>query len=114
MNQFPEEKISEATRLLRGVAHELRLSILCHLGERPLTVSQIMALTGASQSNLSQHLAKMRMMGLLRCERKSQQVVYQLADPAFAQIIEALKAIYCSAPDPSGSETKEPRSNSVD
>ncbi len=114
MDQFPEEKISEATRLLRGVAHELRLSILCHLEEGPLTVSQIMALTGASQSNLSQHLAKMRMMGLLRCERKSQQVVYQLADPAFAQIIEALKAIYCSVPDLSGSETKEPLSNSAD
>ena len=54
--------------------------------------------TGASQSNLSQHLAKMRMMGLLRCERHSQQVLYQLADPAFAQIIEALKNIYCASP----------------
>jgi DNA-binding transcriptional ArsR family regulator len=112
MDQFPEEKISEATRLLRGVAHELRLSILCHLGEGPLTVSEIMALTGASQSNLSQHLAKMRMMGLLRCERKSQQVLYQLADPAFAQIIEALKAIYCSSPDTSG--RKESLNNSVE
>jgi ArsR family transcriptional regulator len=114
MNQFPEEKISEATRLLRGVAHELRLSILCHLGEGPLTVSEIMAVTGASQSNLSQHLAKMRMMGLLRCERKSQQVLYQLADPAFAKIIEALKAIYCSSPDQSGDKAKEPLNNSVD
>jgi ArsR family transcriptional regulator len=97
MKQFPHEKIIDATRLLRGVAHELRLSILCHLGERPLTVSQLMALTGASQSNLSQHLAKMRMMGLLRCKRKGQQVYYQLADPAFAQIIEALKVIYCTS-----------------
>ena len=99
MIKFPEEKIVEATRLLRGVAHELRLSILCHLGTQPMTVSQLMSLTGASQSNLSQHLAKMRMMGLLRCERKSQQVLYQLADPAFAQIIEALKTIYCTPPD---------------
>jgi len=99
MKQFPNEKIVDAARLLRGVAHELRLSILCHLGEQTLTVSQLMALTGASQSNLSQHLAKMRMMGLLRCERKSQQVFYQLADPAFAQIIDALKVIFCTSPD---------------
>ena len=111
MPQFPEEKIVEATRLLRGVAHELRLAILCHLGEQPLTVSQLMALTGASQSNLSQHLAKMRMMGLLRCERKSQQIEYQLADPAFAQIIEALKSIYCSS---SGGKTNVPITHSVD
>jgi DNA-binding transcriptional ArsR family regulator len=109
MTQFPDEKIVEATRLLRGVAHELRLSILCHLGEGPLTVSQLMALTGANQSNLSQHLAKMRMMGLLSCERKSQQVLYRLADPAFAQIIEALKSIYCGVPSkPSGDKAQVP------
>jgi ArsR family transcriptional regulator len=108
MKQFPNEKIVDATRLLRGVAHELRLSILCHLEEQPLTVSQLMTLTGASQSNLSQHLAKMRMMGLLRCERKSQQVFYQLADPAFAQIIEALKSIYCSTPPQAGNSPTLP------
>jgi ArsR family transcriptional regulator len=99
VRQFPTENIGEATRLLRAVAHELRLAILCHLGEGPRTVSELMALTGASQSNLSQHLAKMRMMGLLRCKRHSQQMVYQLADPAFAQIIEALRNIYCAPPD---------------
>jgi ArsR family transcriptional regulator, zinc-responsive transcriptional repressor len=105
MQQFPKEKIVEATRLLRAVAHELRLAILCHLGEGPRTVSELIALTGASQSNLSQHLAKMRMMGLLRCERHSQQVVYQLADPAFAQIIEALKSIYCEPSDKAQGDT---------
>ena len=108
MKHFPNEKIVDATRLLRGVAHELRLSILCHLGEEPLTVSQLMALTGASQSNLSQHLAKMRMMGLLRCERKSQQVFYRLADPAIAQIIEALKVIFCRPSDHSNVTAKMP------
>lgn len=111
MEQFPAEKIVEATRLLRAVAHELRLAILCHLGSGPLTVSELMGLTGASQSNLSQHLAKMRMMGLLRCERRSQQVIYQLANPAFVQIIEALKKIYCESPDkPRDSATKSPPS----
>lgn len=95
MDNFPAENIMEATRLLRAVAHELRLAILCHLGEGPRTVSELVALTGASQSNLSQHLAKMRLMGLLRSERRSQQVFYQLSDPAFAQIIAALKNIYC-------------------
>ena len=98
MESFPPQKIAEATHLLRAVAHELRLSILCHLGEGPKTVSELIALTGASQSNLSQHLAKMRMMGLVRCERRSQQMVYHLADPAFVQIIAALKNIYCQHP----------------
>jgi DNA-binding transcriptional ArsR family regulator len=114
MNEFPDEKIVEATRLLRGVAHELRLAILCYLGEGPLTVSQLMALTGANQSNLSQHLAKMRMMGLLNCVRKSQQVVYQLADPAYAQLIDALKMIYCSPSVSSGDKVKVSMSKIID
>ena len=99
MDSIPTHKIAEATRLLRAVAHELRLVILCHLGEGPKTVSELLGLTDASQSNLSQHLAKMRMMGLLQCERRSQQMVYRLADPAFAQIIAALKNIYCADAD---------------
>lgn len=98
MRHFPQENIAEATRLLRAVAHALRLTLLCHLGEGPKTVSQLIALTGASQSNLSQHLAKMRLMGLVHCERRSQQMVYQLADPAVAQIIGALKNIFCETP----------------
>ncbi len=96
MTGFPQEKIHEATRALRAVAHELRLAVLCHLSERPMTVSELQAATGAVQSNLSQHLAKMRLMGLLTCERHSQQVTYRLADPAFARLTETLKSIYCS------------------
>lgn len=111
MEQFPSEKIVEATRLLRAVAHELRLAILCHLSEGPKSVSELMALTGASQSNLSQHLAKMRMLGLLSCERRSQQVVYQLADPAFTQIIDALRNIYCEPADTSPGNTPTPPSH---
>jgi len=113
MTEFPSEKITEATRLLRAVAHELRLAILCQLGEGSKTVSELMALTGANQSNLSQHLAKMRMLGLLRCERRSQQMVYYLADPAFAQIISALKNIYCETPDSKTTPTSKSREDSL-
>ncbi len=96
MTQFPPDKIHIATRALRAMAHELRLAVLCHLSERPMTVSELQAVTGAVQSNLSQHLAKMRLMGLLTCERHSQQVIYRLADPAYARITETLKSIYCN------------------
>ena len=95
MNTFPAEKIQAASSGLRAIAHELRLAILCHLSGGPLSVSELLARTGANQSNLSQHLAKMRMLGVLECERRGQQVTYRLANPAFAQIAEALKAIYC-------------------
>jgi len=66
MQAIPEEKIRSASEGLRALAHEVRLSVLCHLVNGPLCVQDLMRATGTSQSNLSQHLAKMRMMGLLR------------------------------------------------
>ena len=95
MKNFPEEKISAAAQGLRAIAHELRLAVLCHLSQGPMSVSELLEVTGATQSNLSQHLAKMRLMGLLTCERQSQQVYYRLAHPGYVRIIDALKSIYC-------------------
>lgn len=95
MKQFPEQKIHEASLALRALAHELRLAVLCHLSAGPLSVTELLAATGASQSNLSQHLAKMRMLGLVDCERRKQQVYYRLAHPGYAQIAEVLQSIYC-------------------
>ncbi len=95
MKNFSEEKVSAAAQGLRAIAHELRLAVLCHLSEGPMNVSELIEATGATQSNLSQHLAKMRLMGLLTCERQSQQVYYRLAHPGYVRIIQALKSIYC-------------------
>jgi ArsR family transcriptional regulator len=95
MQAFPEDKIREATSAVRALAHELRLAILCNLSGGPRSVSELMEATGASQSNLSQHLAKMRMLGLVQCERRKQQMYYSLVHPGFAQIAEVLKSIYC-------------------
>lgn len=95
MKQFPGEKIEAATNGLRAIAHELRLVILCQLLDGPMCVRDIMAATGAGQANVSQHLAKMRMLGLLNCERRGQQIFYSIADSNWARVIEALRDIYC-------------------
>ena len=95
MKQFPENSISEAAEGLRAIAHETRLAILCYLADRPMNVSELVDATGASQSNLSQHLAKMRMMNIVASERRGMQIYYRLAEPGFKRVINALKAIYC-------------------
>lgn len=95
MEHIPEEKIQTAAQGLRAIAHELRLTVLCHLLDGPMCVHELMQTTGASQSNLSQHLSKMRMMGLLVNEKRGQEVYYALANPAYADLVHALKKIYC-------------------
>ncbi len=95
MQEIPEESIKDAAQGLRAIAHELRLAVLCHLLNGPMCVNELMDATGASQSNLSQHLSKMRMMGLLTNEKRGQQVYYHIANPAFGDIVHALKKVYC-------------------
>jgi len=95
MQEIPQEKVKEASQGLRAIAHELRLSVLCLLLEGPMCVHELMQATGAAQSNLSQHLAKMRLLGIIQNEKRGQQVFYRIANPIWADLVQALKQIYC-------------------
>jgi ArsR family transcriptional regulator, virulence genes transcriptional regulator len=91
-----ERKAAEAARLLKLLANENRLLILCRLvvaGE--MSVSDLVEAVELSQSALSQHLAKMRQEGLLATRREAQAVFYRIADPNAARLLALLKTIYC-------------------
>jgi len=95
MQQIPEANIKDAAQGLRAIAHELRLAVLCHLISGPMCVHELMEATGASQSNLSQHLSKMRLMGIITNEKRGQQVYYRIPNQEFLSLVEVLKRIYC-------------------
>jgi len=101
MRQIPQEDIRAASEGLRAIGHEIRLSILCHLLDGPKSAQTLIKITGTSQSNLSQHLAKMRMMGILTNERCGQQMSYRIANDGFVDLVEALCHIYCPEVCPS-------------
>jgi DNA-binding transcriptional ArsR family regulator len=91
-----EAKASEAAALLKLLANENRLLILCRLamaGE--MSVSALGAAVKLSQSALSQHLAKMRDDGLLTTRRNAQTIFYRIADPNAARLLALLKELYC-------------------
>ena len=91
-----ERKAAEAARLLKLLANENRLLILCRLVlVREMSVSDLADAVGLSQSALSQHLAKMREDGLLATRREAQTVFYRIADPNAARLLALLKNIYC-------------------
>lgn len=95
MGSIDPEKISTATEALKAIANERRLHILCALLEGRKNVTELQEITGVNQSNLSQHLAKMRSLGVLTCEREGKQVYYEMAHPAYRKIVEALKEVFC-------------------
>jgi ArsR family transcriptional regulator, virulence genes transcriptional regulator len=91
-----ERKASQAAQLLKLLANENRLLILCRLAlSREVSVNDLADAVGLSQSALSQHLAKMREEGLLATRREAQTVYYRIADPNAARLLVLLKSIYC-------------------
>lgn len=100
-----ESRAAEAARLMKALANERRLMILCNLiaaGE--MTVGDLVEEVGLSQSALSQHLARLREDGLVAFRREAQTLWYRIADPDAARVIGVLRDLYCPAepPQPAG------------
>jgi DNA-binding transcriptional ArsR family regulator len=74
-------------KLFRGFADPSRLSILEAIREGPLTVSEIVAATGLSQSNVSNHLGCLRDCGLVTANQKGRFVYYRLSDDRVAALL---------------------------
>ena len=99
-----------AARLLKLLANENRLLILCRLviaGE--MSVGDLADAVELSQSALSQHLAKMREDGLVATRREAQTVFYGIADPNAERLLVLLKDIYCPQELPTKSKKEKHR-----
>ncbi len=85
-------RAAEVADLLKLVANQQRLVLLCRLREGEASVGELVTLCGLSQSSVSQHLAKMRGGGILQTRRDAQTIFYRLADPH----VEALMEFMCA------------------
>jgi len=85
----------EAAQLLRALANDKRLMLLCLLVDGEHSVGELNARLDLSQSALSQHLAVLREDGLVTTRREAQTIFYALADGPAQRIIETLHGIYC-------------------
>lgn len=91
-----EDKCELVSGLLRALSHPQRLMILGYLIEGEKTVTELQDLCGISQSQLSQFLGRMRLEGLLNCERKGRYQYYSVCDKKVVKLIQAIHSIYCS------------------
>lgn len=89
--------LEPAVRLLKALANERRLMILCALGAGERSVGELAACVGLGQSALSQHLAKLREDGLVVTRRRAQTIFYSLASREAAEVIAVLAGLYCPA-----------------
>lgn len=88
-------KAGDAARLLKLLANEHRLLILCQLAAGEASVGALADAVGLSQSALSQHLAKMREDEIVVTRREAQTMFYRIADRKVAKLLAMLKDIFC-------------------
>ncbi len=87
--------VGQAAKLLKALANENRLLILCQLDGKELSVGELNAHLELSQSALSQHLAVLRKDGLVTTRRESQTIYYSLSGDTASRVIHTLHDIYC-------------------
>ncbi len=90
-----EQNARKASALLKAMANERRLLILCLLAQGEKSVSELEALVSLSQSALSQHLARLRRDRLVTTRRVAQTIYYSLAGREAGAIMETLYALFC-------------------
>lgn len=91
-----EASASEAASMLKALANEKRLMILCKLLEHgELGVMALSSQVGLSQSALSQHLARMREENIVGFRRDGQSIYYRVVDSRITQVLATLKSVFC-------------------
>jgi len=75
---------------LKLMSHPERLLMLCRMDEGEVSVNELVALTGLSQSSVSQHLAMLREEGVVAIRGEAQTRWYSLSDPLVRGMIHAL------------------------
>ena len=88
-------RCNDVARVLRSLAHPVRLKILSQLGERERSVNELTDFCGTSQSAMSQFLRRMKAEGLVASRREGQSVFYRIESPKLHRLMRVISDIYC-------------------
>ena len=98
------EHARDAAELLKALAHESRLVMLCLLAEGEKSVMELAELLGQRQPAVSQQLARLKAERLVHARRDGKHIYYSLARDEVRNVILALHATFC----PPGRTAAEP------
>lgn len=85
----------EVSKFLKAIANPDRLQILCILVNDEMNVTSLENMTGIPQPRLSQHLARLRLEGLVKNRRKAKEVLYSLESEEAQEVIGLLHKLFC-------------------
>lgn len=91
------KQAKRAGAMLKAIANDNRLLILCQLVDGEATVGELGGRLDLSQSALSQHLARLRRDGLVRTRRQAQTIRYALASEEAKAVVDVMYRLFCGA-----------------
>jgi DNA-binding transcriptional ArsR family regulator len=86
---------TDVAELLKAMANSHRLLILCALSDGERSVSELENVVKISQSALSQHLARLRELAIVKTRREAQTIFYSLADDRVRRLMSTLQQEFC-------------------
>jgi len=88
------QQAKERTKVLKALAHPMRILIVEALSKEDRCVRDLCALGTISQSNVSRHLAMLKRAGVVSDRRIKTHVMYRLETPSVLEIFDpAAKAV---------------------
>lgn len=86
-----QEVVSEKAELIKAIAHPIRLCMVKNLiANHGANVSTIQGCLGASQSSVSQHLAKLKALKIVEARREGKEMFYYVTNEEVCRIVEVL------------------------
>ena len=95
-----QSSAAEASKLLKALANEDRLMLLCQISRDEKCVSDLEQMTGIRQPTLSQQLTVLREQGFVSTRRAGKQIFYTLTSNEAMEIIHVLFKLFCEQPRP--------------
>jgi ArsR family transcriptional regulator, virulence genes transcriptional regulator len=93
---FVIDNVKDIAELLKVLANENRLMIVCYLLESPMTVSELRQnINNLTQSALSQHLAMLKAYRILDSNKNGLSITYSIKDDRVRNVMKVLKQNYC-------------------
>jgi len=86
---------ANATAMLRMLANEDRLLLLCQLTQGERCVSELEEQLGIRQPTLSQQLGVLRTEGLVSTRREGKNIYYHIADERVELLLGQLYQMFC-------------------
>lgn len=85
------KQYEDVAEFLKVLAHPVRLCIVKNLLEKGCcNVTNMHSCLGMPQSTISQHLQKLKSIGIIKGERNGLEIVYEVVDKRAEKVIKAL------------------------